>query len=219
MSVTGKESVESTSANQDLFPRLAEIWWAGARLLLQWFAVGIVAGIVSLPVMLVIGLIGGTVGLLILGIFLVVAWPILVGLTARYLHLFGQGERGANDRQGGTNPVVGCGEGGLRRRIAAGMVVAFLLGMLMLSPSPDPLSALILGTAAAILCVVPLLVLARSRLMKSASPSVQTLIVALVCILAVLLLLCLLFAQRQSRMHEGNATAGSLIPTVGCVSS
>ena len=73
------------------------------------------------------------------------------------------------------------------KRIAISTAVTFLVASLLLTPSADPFSALTIGLVAALLCGIPLLVLARFPFMKSASPSVHMLVAALVCLLASLL--------------------------------
>jgi len=202
--------MESTKTNQGLLLRLAGIWWAGVKLLLQWVAVGIVATIFLLPVVLLIYFVGEQAGRVLLGAFYVLCMPIIVCLTSRYLYLFGEGDRVVNEHQGGPSPVTESNEGKMRTKIATSVAVAFLIAVLLLS-GPDPFSALSNGVIAALLCGIPLLVLARFHFMKSASPSVHTLVAALVCVLAVLLLACLLFMQRISHLQRRNVTATGLI--------
>jgi hypothetical protein len=80
-------------------------------------------------------------------------------------------------------------------KIVISTIAAFILGPLLFAP-PDPLSMLVLGGAAAFLCAVPLLVLARFSFVKSASTSVHTLLCILVCLVAVLLLPAVSFLTR-----------------------
>lgn len=194
--------MDSINTNQEPLLRLVGIWWAGAKLFLQWFAVQIVVTIFCLPVIPVIYFVGEQAGLVVIGAFCVLCMPVIVCLTARYLHLLGEDDRDASEHQGGSIPATKTNAGTIRRKIAISMAVAFLLAPLLLTPSPDPFSALTGGLIAALLCGVPLLVLARFPFMKSASPSVHTLIAGLVCFLAIVLLACLLFMQRISHLQR-----------------
>jgi hypothetical protein len=206
--------MESMKANQNLSRWLVGTWWAGVKLLLRWTAVSVVLAIFWLPLMPLTYFIGEQAGGVLRVAFFVLCAPIVFYLTARYLHLVSEDDRDVNLCQESASPAAQRNEGGMRRKIAIGGVMAFFMGALLLSPSPDPFSALVIGVAGAILCWVPLLVLARFRFMKSASPSVQTLIVAVVCILAVLLLACLPFVNRISHMRrESVALTGLTRPT------
>jgi hypothetical protein len=205
--------MESIKTNQELSLQLVGFWWAGAKLLLQWFVMGVVTTMFFLPVMPLIYLVGKQAGLVLMVAFYVLCMPIIIGLTAGYLHLFGEGGRDVNEPQESPTPVAGRNEGKMRMKIAVSGATMFLMAPL-LTAGPDPLTALCVGVAGAFLCWVPLLVLARSRFMKSASPSVHTLVVALVWITVVLLLACLLFVQRISHMRrESVALTGLTCPT------
>jgi hypothetical protein len=165
--------------------------------------------------MLLIYVFGEPVGLILLAAFYLICMPIITCLTTRYLRLYGQGHRDVNEQQGGPSPVIEGNGGTMGRKIVISTVVAFVIAFLLLTPSPDPLSAIVIGCATAFVCVVPLLVLARFPFVKSASPSVHTLVAVLVCILAVLLVACLMFMQRISHLRQKNAEAAGLPqPTV-----
>jgi phosphatidylserine synthase len=62
-------------------------------------------------------------------------------------------------------------------------------GGFVLAPD-DVLSALVYGTLAAFLCAVPLLILGRFAFVKTASKSMHTLVCSLVCLAAILFLMC-----------------------------
>jgi hypothetical protein len=86
----------------------------------------------------------------------------------------------------------------MTEKIAASAAVALVAGY-MLSP-PDPLRAIVFGGAAAILCAIPLLVLARFEFLKAASRPIHTLICVLVCLIAILSLACFVLASRIAHL-------------------
>jgi hypothetical protein len=168
-----------------------------------------VASIFAFPVMLLVLVVGKWAGLVLLGAFSVFCWPVIVYLTARYLHLLDASDRGVGGHEGGPSAITEASVGGMRMRIGMSVAVAFFITMLFLSP-PDVLSGLSIGAVAAVSCAVPLLILARFPFMKSASPSRQTLVAALVCVLVIVLLACLLFTQRVFHTRQKNATTTGL---------
>lgn len=88
----------------------------------------------------------------------------------------------------------------MRKKIIIATAVAFVIGNL-LGP-PDLISQLTFGAMAALLCVVPLLVLARLAFVKAASRPMHTLVCALVCIISVLSMFSYLLVLKATRDHE-----------------
>ena len=83
---------------------------------------------------------------------------------------------------------------------------AFFVGAL-LGP-PDTLSQLMLGAEAALLCVIPLLILGRCKFVRGSSESMRTLVCVLVCLLAIVSAqfhLCLHRIVRLERERHGRA--------------
>ena len=76
----------------------------------------------------------------------------------------------------------------MKKKIIISAIVAYCIGYL-LSP-PDMMSQLTNGLLAALLCTIPLLILAGRGFVKTASTSVHTLICVLVCMVAVLAFAC-----------------------------
>lgn len=66
---------------------------------------------------------------------------------------------------------------------------------IVLAPSPDPFTVLFNCAAAAFLCAVPLLILARFEFLKSASRPVHTLVCVLVCLAVILPVECFSLAS------------------------
>jgi hypothetical protein len=111
--------------------------------------------------------------------------PIPFYFAAKYLRSLDGGDWDVSQDTG--NP--------LRTKIIVSTAVALLCGYL-LSP-PDLITEITAGVPMAFLCGISLLILSRFRFMKSASPSVQTLVCALTCAVAVLLTVCLLFGLKS----------------------
>ena len=99
----------------------------------------------------------------------------------------------------------------MAKRIPISTIAAFLIGGVLVAPSPDPISMLVLGVGAAFLCAIPLLVLSRFSFMKSASTSVHTLVCVLVCMVAVLSVMCFTLAMlvRHRQEVDGRALVSS----------
>jgi len=76
----------------------------------------------------------------------------------------------------------------MKKKIVISTIVAFCIGG-ALAP-PDTVAQLANGLLAALLCAVPLLILARCGFVKTASKSVHTLVCVLVCMVAVLAFAC-----------------------------
>jgi integral membrane sensor domain MASE1 len=72
----------------------------------------------------------------------------------------------------------------MKAKIAISTIVAFLISF-MLSP-PDLVSQIILGFVSALLCFIPLLILARCKFMKSSPNTMHTLVCILVCMVSFL---------------------------------
>lgn len=72
----------------------------------------------------------------------------------------------------------------MKKKIIISTIVAFLISC-WLSP-PDLLSALTYGVGSALLCCIPLLILARRKFVKSSPNSMHTLVCILVCMVSVL---------------------------------
>jgi hypothetical protein len=85
-------------------------------------------------------------------------------------------------------------------------IIAWFIGGFVLSPTPDPFSALVDGGIGAFLCAVPLLILGRFAFVKTAAKPVHTLVCSLVCLVAVLSLMCYTLTLRvryqQRRIDE-----------------
>lgn len=184
--------------------RLGRIWWAGFKVMCRWYAFAVVLAVVFLPLT---GIIAGIAYLdpdysnssFLLPVFLLIA-PIPFYLTSRYLLLL-------EDRQPPSGVAESPGAAGeqrdygLRMKIAVS-VAAIFAGSVFLTPSPDPFSGLVLGTAGAILCGVSLLLLSRLRFVKSASKSMQTLICVLVCLLSLLAMFSWVATHTIIRLHR-----------------
>jgi hypothetical protein len=92
--------------------------------------------------------------------------------------------------------------------------VAWFAGF-VLAPN-DVLSALVYSALAGFLCAVPLLILGRFAFVKTASKLVHTLVCSLVCLVAILFLMCYMLTlslhNAQRRLYR--ATASSPDPSV-----
>ncbi len=102
---------------------------------------------------------------------------------------------------------------GLKILIAA--IIAWFVGGFLLSPSPDPFSALVGGALAAFLCAVPLLILARFAFLRTASKPMHTLVCSLVCLVAILFLMCYwltlrLHSEQRRLYREVSASPASV---------
>ncbi len=100
-------------------------------------------------------------------------------------------------------------------KILIATIIAWWSGYI-LAPGLDPLSALVGGGIAAFLCAVPLLILGRFAFMKNAAKPVHTLVCSLVCLVAILFLMCYMLTlslhSAQRRLYR--ATASSPDPSV-----
>jgi len=90
----------------------------------------------------------------------------------------------------------------MKERIVIAIMIAFVVGPQLAYSGRDPFNFLVGGSEAALLCAVPLLILARSAFMKTASKSVQTLVCGLICVVAILLLTCQSLAVRVGRQQR-----------------
>ncbi len=135
--------------------------------------------------MAVVNLMGDYAGRILAAAFFVLVAPIVFYLTSRYLLLLGDEDWAAVEKKEGSTDAGGGRGYGLRKKIAISTAGAFVSSAVYV-PSPDPLSFLILGTMAAFLCGVPLLILSRFQFMKSASSRVQTLVCVLVYLVTML---------------------------------
>jgi len=89
----------------------------------------------------------------------------------------------------------------MKKKIVISTIVAYCMCCL-LGP-PDRVSQLFYGLLAALLCAVPLLILARCGFVKASSTSVHTLLCVLVCMVSVLSVACyILTLSAASRAHE-----------------
>jgi hypothetical protein len=95
----------------------------------------------------------------------------------------------------------------MKKKIVLSTAAAFLISGVLGPPSPDPFSSLVLGVEAAFLCAIPLLILSRLNVMKSASKSVHTLVCVLVCMVAVLSAECFLLMMVVKHRHEVDSHA------------
>lgn len=76
----------------------------------------------------------------------------------------------------------------LSRKIFIAAVVAYAIGLLF-SP-PDMISQMTSGVMTAMLCLIPLLILARRTFFKNASKPMHTLVCILICMVSVLSMFC-----------------------------
>ncbi len=181
--------------------RLARAWWAGFTVFYRWVAFWIVLSILWLPAAGLAYLLGDDTGPTFVVLFAVLCGPIVFYLTSRYLLLLGDDDH-AVEPAGESPADTGRQEDRhLRRKIVLSAGVAYL-AVVLLTLSPDPLTGLVPGTAAAFLCGIPLLILARSRFLKAASDPIHSLVCALVCLTAVLLVMCLLLFQRITHFSQ-----------------
>jgi len=180
--------------NAKLVLGFARMWWAGLKVLCRWFAFYIVLAILSLPVTGLAYLIGDRAEGIPLVVFVILVTPIVFYLTSNYLLLLGDEEQAVAKDEG---PAGGHAprDHRLRMKILVSTGAAFV-SFFFLTPSPDPLSVLIPGAAAAFVCGVSLLVLAQFHFMKSSPNSVQTLVCVLVCLGAILSAACFPFLLR-----------------------
>ena len=169
----------------ELTLRFAHMWWAGVKVFCRWAAFLIVLTILWLPATVLVGLTGDYVGQTLGVAFLALVGPIIFYLTSKYLLLLGDEDRAAVENQEGPTDAGGRRRYGLRKKITISAGVAFISSAIYV-PSPDPLSLLTLGTMAAFLCGVPLLILSRFQFMKSASSRVQTLVCVFIYLAAML---------------------------------
>jgi ABC-type anion transport system duplicated permease subunit len=88
----------------------------------------------------------------------------------------------------------------MTKKIIIAAVIAYAIGCL-LGP-PDRISQIVFGLMAAVVCAVPLLILARFPFVKTASKPVHTLVCVLVCMIAVLSLFCYTLVLRITSNHE-----------------
>jgi hypothetical protein len=86
----------------------------------------------------------------------------------------------------------------MKGKVVIATIAAFLISGWGLS-GPDPFTAIVLGFAAAILCCVPLLILAGRKFVQRSPNAMQTLVCVLVCMVAVLLLHYVLLVERFTR--------------------
>jgi len=187
--------MESRERNQVLLLRLGRIWWAGVKVFCRWGAFWIVLGLLWLPAAILIHLVGEQAGRILAVAFLVLCVPVVFYLSSRYLLLLGEDDRDVHEPQESSSPVVETADRRIRAKIGVSAFVAFFI-ILLWSP-PDRITQFTLGGLAALLCAVPLLILTRLRFMKSASPAVHTLVATLLCMLAVLFVVCLTFARQR----------------------
>jgi len=174
--------------------RLAQMWWAGFKVFCRWCAFGIVVWMLWLPLAGLSYLVGDHVDRKLAFVLMILLVPIPFYFASKYLLLLGDRDQDKTGDEGGSGEAAGRVGGTLGTKIIISMAVALLCGYL-LSP-PDLISEIVIGVPTALLCGVSLLVLSRFRFMKSASRSAQTLVCALTCAAAVLLVVLLLFGPR-----------------------
>lgn len=174
----------------DMSIRLGRVWWTGFKVFCRWCAFWIVLGVFSLPLTVLMCCLAGT-GARAAGFVLVLLLaPIPFYFASKYLCLLGDESRPSPQGEAGPPAGVECEGLPLSAKILVSTGVAFFSGSLL--PTPDPLSCIMAGGMMALLCGVSLAILTRFAFMKSASRSMQTLVCALVCLAAVLSMLCLL---------------------------
>ena len=183
----------------ELALRFAHIWWAGFKVICRWAAFSIVLQVVGLPLAGLAYLTSGYADSILI-VVIILLTPIPFYLTSKYLLLLGDRDQDAEEAAERPAGVDGRGGYGLRMKIIISTAVAFLSGFVV-TPSPDPFSALVFGIPAAFLCGVSLLILSGFSFMKSSSKSVQTLVCVLVCIVSVLSVACLLLSCRESPVY------------------
>ena len=89
----------------------------------------------------------------------------------------------------------------MKKKIIISTIVAHCI-CYFLGP-PDMISQLVNGLTAALICAVPLQILARCGFVKASSRSVHTLLCVLVCMISVLSVACYILAlSATSRAHE-----------------
>jgi len=94
----------------------------------------------------------------------------------------------------------------MKGKIVIATVAAFFVSGWLLT-GPDPFTAIVLGFAAAVLCFVPLVILAGRKFVQKSPRAMQTLVCALVCIVAILLLHYILLVQRVTRLQDAPAVS------------
>lgn len=162
-----------------------------------WFAFGIVLTLLWLPLAILASFLGDsaacewTVSVLVL-----LLAPIPFYFTSKYLCLLGDENRPTPQGEAGPSGAAQRKGYPPSAKILVSAGVAFFSGTLL--PSPDLVSQISTGGMMVFLCGVSLAILARFAFMKSASRSMQTLVCALVCLVAVLFTLCLLFGLSHS---------------------
>lgn len=184
--------------------RLAQIWWAGFKVLCRWSAFWIILAVLSLPAAGLTYVVGQYAGRILRVASLVLTVPIAFYLTSRYLLLLGDDDRSTPDGQEGAVDVGGSRGVGMWGMIIITIGAAFFVGAL-LGP-PDALSQLMLGAETALLCAIPLLILGRCKFVRGSSESIRTLVCVLVCLLAIVSVqfhLCLhRIVTLERRMHD-----------------
>lgn len=88
----------------------------------------------------------------------------------------------------------------MTKKIVASAVISYF-AISLLNP-PDIVAQTILGIAGALLCAVPLAILARFGFMKESSGSVHTLVCIVVCMIAVLSVQCYMLRQRVQGLQS-----------------
>lgn len=96
----------------------------------------------------------------------------------------------------------GEGRAAMTTRIIITTAVAFAIAINPLIGPRDVFSQLLSGVIIVFLCFVPLFVLSRFHFMKSAAGSVQTLVCVLICMLALLSLMCFVMGNRIASLHD-----------------
>lgn len=202
-------------ASMELALRFAHVWWAGFKVLCRWFAFYIVLGALWLPLAGIAYLVQDYTDGTFIVILAVLIAPVGFYLASRYLLLLGDEDHPQEPTERPAE-VSERRDYGLRRKIAMSAAAAYA-ATVVLTPSPDPYSALVAGApAAAVLCGVSLLILSRLRFVRSASKPMQTLICVLVCLISALAMSSWWAAQAVVTLHDALAHSS---PPASAVSS
>ncbi|NLH43854.1 MAG: hypothetical protein GX448_18600 [Planctomycetes bacterium] len=191
-----KRTVERETS-MDMSIRLGRVWWTGFKVFCRWCAFGIVLTLLWLPLAVLTNFLGDSTACeRAVSVLVLLLAPIPFYFASKYLCLLGDGNRPAPQGEAGPSAGVKRDRYPLGMKILVSTGAAFLAGC-VLSP-PDPLTGITTGGMMALLCGVSLVILARFAFMKSASRPMQTLVCALVCLAAVLSMLCLFYGLSYS---------------------
>ncbi|MEN6426658.1 MAG: hypothetical protein ABFE13_14960 [Phycisphaerales bacterium] len=178
--------------------RLARVWWTGFKVFCRWCAFGIVLWLFWLPLAGLAYLVDDYVAGSLAFVLAILLAPIPFYFTSKYLRLLDDRDEDTTQDRGSPPEVIGRKGKALVTKVLISMAVAFLCAC-FLTP-PDLISTISLGVPMAFLCGISLLILSRFRFMKSASPSMQTLVCVLACAAAVSSTTCLAYASGVFRL-------------------